>query len=227
MLLLYFLAAGLLLGRLSGGRLSHLGTVQFQWAGLALCGLLAQLALFAPPVASRVGDLGPALYVASTMAVLAALLRNVRLPGLAIVAVGAFSNLVAIVVNGGFMPSAPAAWMGLNGVAALPTTDYSNSAIAGPGTLFPFLGDVFFLPRPIPLANVFSIGDVLIGVGAAWFLVRALHGLQMPGTHAAEGPANAAAADPGTSAALGTSAAQATGAPGAVRPPGSRWAHHP
>ena len=178
MLLLYFLALGLVVGRLSGGRLSRLGDVQFRWAGLALCGLMVQLALFAPPVASRIGSAGPALYVGSTAVVLAALLRNVRLPGLALVAVGAFSNLVAIVANGGFMPSAAAAWMGLNGVAALPTTDYSNSAIAGPGTLFPFLGDVFFLPRPIPFANVFSIGDVLIGIGAAWFLVQALHGLR-------------------------------------------------
>lgn len=178
MLLLYFLAGGLLLGRVSGGRLSRLGDVQFQWAGLALCGLLVQLALFAQPVASRVGALGPPLYVASTALVLAVLLRNVRLPGLALVAVGAFMNLVAIVANGGFMPSSPAAWVGLNGIAALPNGDYSNSALAGPGTLFPFLGDVFFLPRPIPFANVFSMGDVLIGLGAAWLLVRAMHGLR-------------------------------------------------
>src|SRR5450432_697270 len=126
MLLLYFLVAGLLVGRLSGGRLSRLGDVKFHWSGLALTGLMVQLALFAPPVASRIGSVGPALYVASTAVVLATLLRNVRLPGLALVAVGALMNLVAIVANGGFMPSSPAAWVGLNGVAALPIAGYSN-----------------------------------------------------------------------------------------------------
>lgn len=192
MLLLYFLVGGLLVGRLSGGRISRLGDIQFRWAGLALLGLLVQLALFAPPVATRVGTLGPSLYVASTAVVLVALLRNVRLPGLALVAVGAFMNLAAIVANGGYMPSSPSAWAGLTGVAALPTSDYSNSALAGPNTLLPFLGDVFYLPRPIPLANVFSIGDVLIGLGAAWLLVRAMHSLTAREPKAVPLPASAA-----------------------------------
>ncbi|MEA2621261.1 MAG: hypothetical protein QOH61_171 [Chloroflexota bacterium] len=176
MLLLYFLAAGLILGRLAGGRVAGIGSVEFRWVPLAVGGLLVQVALFAQPVAARIGDMGPPLYVASTVAVLCALLRNVRLPGLAVVAVGAVLNLIAIVSNGGFMPSSPEAWAALNGVGVVPTADYSNSALIGPGTLFPFLGDVFYLPRPIPFANVFSIGDVLIGVGVAYLLVRAMQG---------------------------------------------------
>jgi hypothetical protein len=175
MLLLYFLAAGLLLGRLRGGRLSAIGATRFHWAWLALGGLMAQVMLFAEPVASRVGSAGPSLYVASTVIVLAALLRNVRLPGLALLAVGAGLNLVAIVSNGGLMPSSPEAWAALTGVASLPSADFSNSALITPATHFPFLGDIFHLPRPIPFANVFSVGDVLIGLGAVWFLVRAMH----------------------------------------------------
>ena len=72
-------------------------------------GLLSQVILFDPAVAQRIGDLGPFLYVASTAAVLAALLRNARIPGLPIVALGAFSNLLAIVANGGYMPASPEA----------------------------------------------------------------------------------------------------------------------
>ncbi len=45
-------------------------------------------------------------------------------------------------------------------------TTFTNSTLIHAGTALPFLGDVFALPRPIPLANVFSVGDVLIGVGA-------------------------------------------------------------
>ena len=48
---------------------------------------------------------------------------------------------------------------------------FSNSVLIGPDTSFPFLGDVFVWPRPLPLANVFSIGDAVIAVGAVVFLV--------------------------------------------------------
>ena len=76
--------------------------------------------------------------------------------------------------NGGYMPSSPDAWLQLNGVAQLPVAGYTNAALAGAHTLLPFLGDIFVLPRPLPFATVFSIGDVLIGVGAAVFLVRSM-----------------------------------------------------
>jgi len=106
--------------------------------------------------------------------VLVALLRNVTLPGFPVIAAGAALNLCVIVANGGYMPSSPSAWVALNGVAALPTADYSNSTIDGAGSAIPFLGDIFALPRPLPFANVFSIGDVLIGLGGMLFLVHAM-----------------------------------------------------
>jgi purine nucleosidase/pyrimidine-specific ribonucleoside hydrolase len=46
----------------------------------------------------------------------------------------------------------------------------NNSAVIGPGTALWFLGDVFAVPAAVPLANVFSIGDVLIALGGAWFV---------------------------------------------------------
>ena len=45
-------------------------------------------------------------------------------------------------------------------------TVYSNSAVVAAPALEP-LTDVFALPRWLPFANVFSIGDVLLGVGVA------------------------------------------------------------
>lgn len=174
MLLIYSIALGLILGRLAGGRVQNLEHVRFAWWGLALAGFGVQLVLFAAPVASRIGDAGPAIYVGSTLVVMAVLLRNVRLPGFAILAFGATLNLLAVMANGGAMPSSPDAWLALNGVAALPVAHFSNSVLIGPDTLFPFLGDVFVWPRPLPLANVFSIGDAIIAVGAVVFLVTAM-----------------------------------------------------
>jgi len=182
MLLLYSVAIGLIVGRLAGGRLDGLTAVRFRFAPLALGGLLFQLVLFSPVAADRVGDLGPQLYVASTVAVLIALLANLRLPGLWILALGAGMNLVAITANGGWMPSAPDAWMALNGVAEIPTHAYTNSAMITAATAFPALGDIFVFPRPLPFANVFSLGDTFIAAGAIVFLV-----LQMRRTRTSQG----------------------------------------
>ena len=176
MLLLYFVAAGVLVGRVLGGRLDRLGSVTFHWAPVALGGLMFQLLLFSGPVASAVGSWGPALYVASTTAVLVALLRNVRQPAFPLIAAGAALNLVAIVANGGQMPASIEAMTAVAGVAAVPVGGFSNSVMAGGGSMFAMLGDIFVLPRPLPFANVFSIGDVLIGSGAALFSITVMRG---------------------------------------------------
>ena len=163
MFILYAIPIGILVGRLLGGRLDRLAELPFRWAPLAIAGLVAQIVLFAEPVAASIGGLGPPLYVASTAAVLLAVARNIRLPGIALVVLGAVSNLAAIVANGGVMPASPQA------VAALGMEDgtgFSNSVVMTDPTLAP-LTDLFALPAWVPFANVFSVGDVLIGVGVA------------------------------------------------------------
>jgi hypothetical protein len=170
MFLLYALVIGLLVGLLAGGSPTRLGRLQFRWKWVFAFGLLFQVVLFAEPVAQRVGDLGPLLYVASSGAVLVAVLRNVRIPGLAFIALGAFSNLAAIVGNGGFMPASPAA---MAAVGKSVPEGYSNSALLADPALWP-LTDIFAMPAWLPFANVFSVGDVLIGIGVVWTIVIAM-----------------------------------------------------
>ena len=174
MLLLYAIVIGVLVGRAAGGRVSALADIHIRWWALALAGLMFQLLLFGPVLADRVGDAGPLLYVLSSGLVFLAMLRNLDLPGFPLLALGAALNMLVIVANGGLMPSAPGAWELLNGAAGVPVTAFSNSTLIHAGTALPFLGDVFVLPRPIPLANVFSVGDVLIGLGAAWCVIRSM-----------------------------------------------------
>lgn len=161
MFILYAIPVGLLAGFLLGGRLDRLGTIRFRWAPLALLGLAVQVALFSDPLAGVVGDAGPPIYVASAVAVFVAVLRNLDIGGLPIVALGAASNLLAIVANGGSMPADPAAAAAIGGVGP-----DSNSIV----TIDPALGpltDIFAIPAWLPFANVFSVGDVLLGVGVA------------------------------------------------------------
>jgi uncharacterized protein DUF5317 len=158
---LYAIPLGILVGLARGGHIGHLAELRFAWAPLAIAGLVAQVALFSEPVGAMVGQAGPALYVASSVVVLAFVLRNRRLAGLKLVALGALSNLAAILANGGYMPADPAA---LAAAGFGPTTGYSNSIVTNRPALAP-LTDIFALPAWMPLANVFSIGDVLIGLG--------------------------------------------------------------
>jgi hypothetical protein len=176
LLLLYAVAFGLIAGVLTRGRLSALGSVKIRFWPVALAGLAFQMLLFSSPLAAAVGDLGPVLYMGSTAVVLLALLTNIRQPGFWLIFVGALANFIAIGANGGQMPASAEAWVVLNGAPELPAADFSNAFIATPQTPFYFLGDLFVLPRPFPFANVFSIGDVLIGLGGAWFVIAAMHG---------------------------------------------------
>jgi Family of unknown function (DUF5317) len=167
---LYAVVIGLAIGTMLGGRISGLGRLRFRWAGLAVAGLLVQVALFAEPVAARIGGLGSPIYVASSVAVLVALLRNLDITGLRVVAVGAVSNLTAIVANGGSMPASPDA---LRALGKSVGETYSNST-AAVDPILPGLTDIYAMPAWLPFANVFSIGDVLIGVGIVITVVVAM-----------------------------------------------------
>lgn len=179
MLLLYAIPAGLLIGLLAGGRFDRLARVQIRWARFAVAGLVFQLVLFSPPVASLLasaGTLGPQLYVASTAVVLATLAANLSQPGFRVLFAGATLNLVAIIANGGYMPASPEAWAAAHGVTSLPAGVLTNSTLAGPNAAFAFLGDIFYLPQPLPFANVFSMGDALIAAGGVVFLAQTMAG---------------------------------------------------
>jgi hypothetical protein len=176
MLLLYAVLFGVLAGLATHGSLSRLADARVRLWPLALLGLAFQVVLFSTPVADMVGAWGPALYVLSTAVVLGALLVNLRQPGFWLILLGAALNFAVIVANGGQMPASPAALALLTGQPVVPTDAFSNSVLAGPQTIFASLGDVYVLPQPIPFANVFSIGDVLIGLGGAVWLVRVMQG---------------------------------------------------
>jgi len=170
MFILYAIPLGLAIGFALGGAPAGLARLEFRWPWVLMAGLFVQLILFTDFVAARIGDAGSAIYVASTAAVFAGVLRNVEIPGMALVAVGAASNLAAIIANGGYMPAGAAA------MAALGKTDptiYSNSAVVARPALEP-LTDIFALPAWIPFANIFSVGDVVIGLGVVLVIAASL-----------------------------------------------------
>lgn len=169
MFILYPLAIALVVGLVSGGRIGRLAEIHIRWWWLAIAGLAVQVVLFSPALAD-IGPAGPVIYVASSLAVLLAVAANWRLPGAPLVALGGVLNQVAIIANGGYMPTSAAA-LALAGLD--PVDGYSNSReLVQPAV--PWLTDIFALPAGLPWANVFSLGDILIGLGVAWLAFRAM-----------------------------------------------------
>jgi hypothetical protein len=160
--ILYAIPIGIVAGYLIGGRLEHLRQVRLRWVPVALIGLAVQVVLFGAPFGSWPEGVVPLVYQASTLAVFIAVLRNLAIPGVGLIAIGAGCNLLAIVANGGWMPADPAALASVGGLPPGP----SNSIVLADPVLKP-LTDLFALPGWLPFANVFSIGDLLIGAGVA------------------------------------------------------------
>ena len=152
---------------LAGGRLGALVELRLNhvWAIYGALGL-AVLGIGLPGLPD---GLRSALPVAAYPVGAVFLVANRRVPGMPLTALGAALNLLAITANGGVMPASPAALVS----AGRPVDEpgFQNStAVADPQLAF--LGDVFAIPASWPLSNVFSIGDVLIGLGLAWGLHR-------------------------------------------------------
>jgi len=169
MFIVFAIPIGLVAGWLLGGRLDGLAETRLRLVPLAIAALLVQVVLFSPLGGGLPDAVMRVAYVGSTALVLVVVLANLRIPGLPLVAVGAAANLVAIVANGGAMPADPAALA----TAGIEIDGPSNSIVVAEPAFRP-LTDIFALPSALPLANVFSIGDVLIAVGLAIAIAAAM-----------------------------------------------------
>jgi hypothetical protein len=168
MLLLVSIPAALLLAAIGRGRLSALAELRFRQPGLLAAALLIQV-LVVTVFPGPATPLRLAIYLGSYALAVAFLFWNRRIPGLWIVGTGAALNLIAIGANAGVMPATAGA-MATAGLRDTGTA-FANSAVVDHARLW-FLGDVFATPASWPLANVFSAGDILIAVGAAWTILR-------------------------------------------------------
>lgn len=197
MVLFSAVALGLLIGILSGGSFSGFaaGAARFRWLPLVLVATFVQIAIFTSIAGTYdiVHRLGPYIYIATIIATLIFLSANRHIPGLTVVLIGAMLNATVIIANGGFMPS-PEATLREAGrhdrvleVEVSQAGDdrpaHTNSVIADDDASLFFdsetplliLGDIFAIPEGIPGANVVSIGDILIAIGAAIAVVRVMH----------------------------------------------------
>ena len=100
---------------------------------------------------------------------------NRYLPGMPVLLGGLIMNLVVIMANGGLMPISPQTASQL--VSSETAMEVGGRFGDKDVLMLPqemrlgFLSDQFLLPAWFPYIAAFSLGDVLIGTGAFWFLV--------------------------------------------------------
>jgi len=155
--------------RPAGGSLTALSRVRLRYAPAIFAALALQIVVISLVPGGSPG-LHRALYIGSYALAAVFVVANHRIVGMRILALGATLNLVAILANNGVMPASRSALRTAGRLAS--TTDFLNSAAVQHPRLR-YLGDILAVPRAVPLANVYSIGDVCIALGVA----IAIHGL--------------------------------------------------
>lgn len=146
---------------LAGGHLTRAADLRFKEPWVIGLALLIQIVIIS--LVPGGGPWRPLLHVGTYALAVVFLIRNRTVQGLWLLMLGAMLNAFVIGLNGGVMPANPTALRaaGIHPSAA----EFANSAPRASAHLG-FLGDVLAIPDPLPFHNVFSIGDVLIVLGA-------------------------------------------------------------
>lgn len=159
-----------------GGSLSSLARLRLRAGWLFYAAIALQVVAFPFAFLPWATDesLATALWLASYGLLILGATLNARIVGVPIVALGMALNLLAIVANGGTMPVLPEAMLAAGNHH---TTLNNSTATADPN--LSLLVDRWAAPDLIPLANVFSIGDVVIAAGAFVIVLSAM-GVRLP-----------------------------------------------
>ena len=177
MVLLLAVGLGIAVGWLLGGRLARLADLRLRAMWLFYVAIGLQIVAFpSQTLPWAVGDrLAIGLWLGSYGCLVVAVACNLRVRGAAIVGLGMASNLVAVIANGGHMPGLPSA---LRAAGHTYTGSHNNEVVSSHPHLA-WLVDRWAVPHWIPGGNVYSVGDVLIAIGAV-VMVAAAMGATVP-----------------------------------------------
>lgn len=166
------LILAVLAGLLSGGSPRFLERLRVHWWGLAPIALVLQSVPIPVGNAERAG-LEAAALVSSYVLLLGVVIVNRRVPGAAFMAAGLTMNLAVVALNGG-MPVSRDAIRAAGAGGVIVIEDGAKQHLMSDDDVLQPLADV--LPVPPPFGVVFSIGDVLLYGGMAWWCFAVTRG---------------------------------------------------
>jgi len=186
-ILLIAVALSIAVALVRGGRLARLAEINLRHGWVALVALGIQLVIVYARLPEGSGLWNPRmlLLAASYALLMMMVVLNRHLPGMWMIGVGLAMNLAAMMANGGWMPVSPEALerAGLGHLAELAAPGVApelGARVIGSKDIVLthqeariwMLGDVFVLPQPVGV--VFSVGDVLLALGAFIFFQHTL-----------------------------------------------------
>lgn len=199
MILLLALTLSLAIALVRGGKLGRLASVPLRFGWIAIVAFALQIGDIYWPSTGSAGLLSPRvlLLMGSYGLLLAFVGLNHHIPGLMLVGVGLVLNLSVMLANGGYMPIDVEA-LGRAGLEHLALgTEPGARLVATKDIILPrdqtrlwILSDILVIPASLPFSSVFSLGDVLLALGAFRFFQRVMLGQSLSEETTATGDAD-------------------------------------
>jgi hypothetical protein len=160
---------GLMVAFISGGKIRNIESVTFRYWYLVILGFLIQEL---PVYINVTAEFNFICISMSYILIVIPLLLNLRIKGIYFALVGTVFNAIVIMANNGMMPVTK------NAIIA---TGYTKTIVSGQqldimhfvaddSTRFKFLSDFIPLPKPYPLPQILSVGDLLLCIGLFLFI---------------------------------------------------------
>ncbi len=177
---------GIIVGLVLKGKITNLAELKLQGFSLVLISLAVQLAILATPLASWswLVQNGNLIYMISMAVLLIGLLYNQHYGwSFWLIIIGTACNIVVIAQNQGAIPVDLGKLSLASGesVASIAQkfaahTELSYRTPLTPASQLGWMGDVIYIPLPLFNSNVYSIGDIIISIGLAAFVIKVMLG---------------------------------------------------
>lgn len=180
------IVVGIIAGFILKGKITNLADLKLQGFSLILISLAVQLVILATPLATLpwLVQNGNLVYVLSMDVLILGLLYNRRYGwSFWLIIIGTACNIIVVAQNQGAIP------VDLNklslatgeSVTSLSEkfaahTELSYRTPLTPQSELGWMGDVIHIPLPFFDTNVYSIGDIIISIGLAAFVIKTMLG---------------------------------------------------
>lgn len=175
-----FLLLAVIVGYMKGGKFIRLKNLNFKKLSPIIIALVVQylVLIFSDRDLKVIGNYVEEIYLVSFILIFIGVIINMNIPSLWIVFVGAISNFIVFVMNGMKIPVSFDALKiaGMNStIKLMESGQYKLYDAITNGTDYEILGKIIAIDNILPLAGVFSVGDILITMGLFVFIESSMN----------------------------------------------------